>query len=264
MAPTSVFAGLVLLWAEKQAKAILRTVPFSQISHRRDVVVETLAFRFGSYFVTWFLGCFALAAVASIVSSAQEEDDGSAWIPDRHQRAREHLGAIFAAALITFGAFLVGMALSQFVLLAASRAISQHQFSRFSYVAELLVVISVASLVSWLGISIPLILRGRKLWAALKGSVELSSGYEGALSLLVVESLAGSFAAAYLTLYSLRFVIPIAYRYAPSYSWVITVLIALVSAAVEAPLFIGFSLLADPEFHEASSLPRPQQPPHIH
>ena len=123
MAPTSLFAGLVLLWAERQAKAILRTIPSHEISHHWDTVVETLALRFGSYFVIWFLGCFALAAVASIVNSVQDESDGTAWIPDRHQRAREHLGAVFVAALITFIAFLIGMALSQFVLLAAGRAI---------------------------------------------------------------------------------------------------------------------------------------------
>jgi hypothetical protein len=114
MAPTSLFASVVLLWTERQAKAILRAVPFFEISHRWDTVVEVTGLRFGSYFVIWFLGCFALATVASVVNKVEDEGDDTAWIPDRHQRAREHLGPVFVAAWITFCAFLAGMAVSQF------------------------------------------------------------------------------------------------------------------------------------------------------
>jgi len=261
MAPTSVFAGVVLLWAERQAKAILRAVPLPEISHHWDTVVEVTGLRFGSYFAIWFLGCVALATVASVVNRVGEEGDDTAWIPDRHQRAREHLGPVFVAALITFCAFLAGMAISQFVLMAAYRVIGWHRVSRFTYVVELLVIITVASLVSWLGASIPLVLRGTKLWAALKRSVELSSGYEGALLLLVVESVAGSFVAGYLTFYTLHFLVPSDLRHTPWYGRVLALVAALVSATVEAPLFIGFSLLADPEQLEASSFPVSQQTP---
>jgi hypothetical protein len=168
---------------------------------------------------------------------------------------------VFVAALITFCAFLAGMAISQFVLMAAYRVIGWHRVSRFTYVVELLVIITVASLVSWLGASIPLVLRGTKLWAALKRSVELSSGYEGALLLLVVESVAGSFVAGYLTFYTLHFLVPSDLRHTPWYGRVLALVAALVSATVEAPLFIGFSLLADPEQLEASSFPVSQQTP---
>ncbi len=260
MAPTSLFAGVVLLWAERQAKAILRTVPFFETSRHLDKVVEATVLRFGSYFVIWFLGCFALATIASVVNKIEDEGDDIAWIADRHQRAREHLGPVFVAAWITFCAFLVGMAVSQFVVMAASRVIGWHRVSRFTYVVELLAIVTVASLVSWLGTSIPLILRGTKLWAALKRSLELSSGYEGALVLLVVESAAGSFVAGYLAFYTLHLLVPSDLRHTPWYGWVVSVVTALVSATVEAPLFIGFSLLADPEFHEASSLPASQHP----
>jgi hypothetical protein len=89
--------------------------------------------------------------------------------------------------------------------------------------------------------------------------VELSSGYEGALLLLVVESVAGSFVAGYITFYALHFFVPSDLRHTLWYGWVIALVTALASAAVEAPLFIGFSLLADPEQLNTSSLPASQQ-----
>ena len=120
--------------------------------------------------------------------------------------------------------------------------------------------VTVATLVSWLGASIPLLVRGdMKLWAALKRSLELSSGYEGALFLLVVESVVGTFAAGYATLYILHSLVPGQFRYTFWYGWAVTLIAILASAAMEAPLFIGLSLLADPEFHNAPSLPASQQ-----
>lgn len=110
------------------------------------------------------------------------------------------------------------------------------------------------------GASIPLLLRGdTKLLAALKRSVELSSGYEGALFLLVVESVAGTFVAAYGTFYALHLLVPSTLRYTPWYGWVVNLIAMLVSAAVEPPLFIGFSLLAEPEQLNVPSLPAFQQ-----
>ena len=114
----------------------------------------------------------------------------------------------------------------------------------------------VCSVVSWLGPAIPLIVRGNTTaWAALKRSVELSSGYEGALFLLVVESVAGTFVAGYGTIYALHLLVPSTLRHAVWYGWAATLAAVLASAAVEPPLFIGLSLLADPEQLNASSLP---------
>jgi hypothetical protein len=261
IAPTSLFAGFVLLWSEKQAKAISNAVPFFEISYHWDKLVEATVVRFGGLLAAWFLGCFALASLASVVNRVEEESAEAAWVPDHHQRAREHIGGVFVLALITFCTFLTGLALAQFVITAAIRVVGWRRFSPFSHAASLIGIVAVASLVSWLGASIPLILRGTKLWAALKRSVELSSGYEGALVLLVLESLTGSLVAFYLVLYSLRFLIPSDLRHAPWYGWVLTLVAALSSATVDAPLFIGFSLLADPEQLNASSFPVSQQTP---
>lgn len=199
------------------------------------------------------------------MNALEVESDGAAWISDRHQRAREHLGGIFAVALITFCLSLAGLALSEFVQSAAVRVVGWRRFSRFSYATALIAVVTIASVVSWLGAAIPLLLRGEtRLSAALKRSVELSSGYEGALFLLVVESVAGAWIAGYGTFYALRLVVPSVLRSTVWYSSAAILVAVLASAAVEPPLFIGLSLLADPEQLNASSFPRSQHPPHVH
>jgi hypothetical protein len=126
--------------------------------------------------------------------------------------------------------------------------------------------IVVASIVSWFGAAIPLTLRGNTgVWAALKKSVELSSGYEGALFLLVVGSMMGPYIGWYAVHYGFRFPLPDSLRYTSWYGWFVYIVAILVSAAFEPPIFIGFSLLADPERFTAlsSSLPGSQQSPYI-
>lgn len=151
MMPTTLLADVVVLWADRQIKAIFKAIPFLEIPHHWDKVVEAGVLRFGSFFAAWFLGCFALATIASVVNGLEEDGEGAAWIPDRHQRAREHLGGVFVAALITFCLFLAGFALSEFVQNAAVRVVGWPRFSRFSYAASLIAIVTVASLVSWLG-----------------------------------------------------------------------------------------------------------------
>jgi hypothetical protein len=138
-------------------------------------------------------------------------------------------------------------------------------FSRFVYFETALSVVLVASLVSWLGTAIPLILRGNiTVWSALKKSVELSGGYEGALFLLVIETVAGSVLGAYATFYGLRLLFPDYLRHTLWYGWGLSAIAVLASAALEPPLFIGLSLLADPERLNVASLPIPEQAAHIH
>jgi hypothetical protein len=260
MAPTSLLAGVVLLWADWEIKGIFRGIDLFEVPNHWDKVVEAGLLRFGSFFAAWFLGSFALATIASVVDRHEGESDGASWIPDRHQRAREHLGGVFVAALITYCAFLTGIALSEFVQNAAIRVVGWSRFSRFSLAAGLIGYVVVASLVSWLGASIPLLLRGdTKLLAALKRSVELSSGYEGALFLLVVESVAGTFVAGYATFYALHWLVPSELRHALWYSWAVNLAAVLASAAMEAPLFIGLSLLADLDVLNSRSPPGSQQ-----
>ncbi len=104
------------------------------------------------------------------------------------------------------------------------------------------------SIVSWLGIAIPLIVKsGMSVMAALKKSVKLSAGYEAALFLLVIESVAGGLIAWYVVLHAASWLVPSSLQYGPWYWWFLNLIGVLASAAVDPPLFIGLSLLADRE-----------------
>ncbi len=265
MAPTSVLATIVVLLSDQWATAILRSIPRGETRYRFGEVVEGLALRFGGFFVSWFLGCFALAAVATVVNGLEEDDPDIAWKHDSHQRAREHFGVLLLAAMITFCAFGAGLAVAEFVQLAAAKLIGWAHFSRSIWPATVTGVVVVASIVSWLGTAIPIILRGKiSAGAALKRSVEVSSGYEGALFLLVVESLVGSYLAWYATYHGLRMLVPDPFRHTLWYGWGVYLLAILVTASVEPPLFIGFALLADLDQLNGPLLPRSQHPPYIH
>jgi hypothetical protein len=248
MAPTSVLGGAVLLLTTQRINAILRTIPRGEIPTLANAVtISTL--RACSLFLIWLLGCFALAAIAIAINAESEtesEDDQQVWKHDSYERAREHFGAIFLVAVITLCAFLVGVIGLAFVEIAAlkisSAARASHLWRTFGYVGFVIV----ASIVAWLGAAIPLIVKKDfRVGAALKRSIELSSGYEGALFLLTLESVLGSFIAWYVVTYAMRAVIPVQMQYAQWYGYLLNLVGVLASAAIESPLFIGFSLLAD-------------------
>ena len=264
MAPTSILASAVLWVANQRITAINRSIPFAEMKYHRWEIAAIMALRFGSYFVSWLLGCFALAGIATVVNNLDPEDVDSPWRHDSHQRAREHFGAIVLAAAFTFCAFLAGMAVGGFVVSAVIRVVGWSHFAWFNYGASLASSVAVASVVCWLGMTIPLIVAGNTgVWAAVKKSLKLSNGYEGGLFWLVVQSVAGSFVAVYATYYGLRFLFPDHLRYTLWYGWLVYIVAVLAGAAVEPPIFIGFSLLADPDQLKASTLPRPQHPPYI-
>jgi hypothetical protein len=209
-------------------------------------------------FISWFLGCFALAAIATVVNRLDGDDRNSVWISDSYQRARERFGPLVLAACCSFGLFLVGMAVVLFVDLALLRRAAPAPVSRFNYGAVLIGSLIVASMVSWLGMAIPLLLSENiGVWTAVKKSVKLSNGYEGFLFLLVIESLAGSYVAWYAVHYGLSFLFPVQLRYTAWYGWLVYSVSILASAAVQPPMFIGFSLLAAAE-PSVSQFPSPE------
>jgi hypothetical protein len=83
------------------------------------------------------------------------------------------------------------------------------------------------------------------------------------LFLLVVESMAGSYVAWYAVPLGLRFLFPPHLQYTTWYGWVVYFVAILASAAVQPPMFIGFSLLAASEPQNSSFLPGAQQPSHV-
>jgi hypothetical protein len=244
-APTSVLASIILLMADRKIREIYGSFPISQILFHNLEVAETGVLRYGSFFLSWFLGCFALAAIATVANGLNRGEEGSVWISDSFQRAREHFGVLFLTAIVTFSIFLAGMAGVEFILFASIRLVGWARFSRYDYGAYFFGTAVAASIVSWLGMAIPLLLAENiGVWAALKKSVKLSNGYEGFLFLLVVESLAGSYAAWYAVHYGLTFLFPPILRQTEWYGWLVFFVSALASAAVQPPMFIGFSLLA--------------------
>ena len=256
-APTSLLAAAVVWAGNQKVRELQRGILHVAMGHQLAAIAAATAVRFGSYFISWLLGCFAFAAIATTVNNLDEDDVDSVWRHDSHQRARENFGRLVLAAFITFCSFLVGVVASEFVQFAAIQVVGWSHFARFIYGASLVGTVVVASVVSWLGMTIPLIVAGNTgVWAALKKSMELSDGYEGALFWLVVQSVAGSFAAWYATVYGLRLVTPVQLQYTVWYGWLVYIVAILAGAAVEPPLFIGLSLLANPDPLKISALPR--------
>jgi hypothetical protein len=102
-----------------------------------------------------------------------------------------------------------GMAAMGVVDVAIVKIIGWARFSRFVFAASLIAYVAVASIVSWFGAAIPLVLRGNiSVWTALRKSLEASDGYQGFLFLLVIESLVGSYLAWSVAHYVLLLMLP--------------------------------------------------------
>lgn len=259
-APTSLLASVVLLMADRKIKEIYRSFPITQISHHMLEVAESGGLRYGSFFISWFLGCSALAAIATVANGLDKSEREDVWISDSFQRAREHFGPLLLAAVITFGIFLASMAAMEFVVFTLIRVVGWARFSRFTYEASFVGVVAVSSIVSWFGMAIPLILAGDiGAWAALRKSLKISNRYEVFLALLVCESLVGSYVAWYAVHYGLTFLFPAQLTYTAWYGRLVYFVTILASAAVQPPMFIGFALLAAKEHPNHSSLPSSQQ-----
>jgi len=247
-APTSLLASIVLLMADQRIRAIYGGIPRGELQYHWAEIVEAFAVRVGGFFVSWFLGCFTLAAIATTVNGLKADDSSEVWKSDSYQRAREHFGGLLLTAALTFCIFLAGTAVFGFILSTLTRLVGWAHFARFNLVASLISYVIVASIVSWFGMAIPLMLSSDiGVWRSLKKSLKISNGYEGFLFLLVVESLAGSYVGWYAVHYGLSLLLPPQFQYTAWYGWLVYGLSILASAAVQPPMFIGFSLLAAKE-----------------
>jgi len=246
-APTSVIACVVLYMADQRIRTIFGSIPRGEIQYHWAEIAETGVLRFGGFFISWLLGAFALGAIASAVGNLDSNDD-EVWRHDSHRRPREYFLPLLIIAVFTYCAFLVGMSMDMFVNVALVRLIGWAHYARFNLFATVAGYVVIAGIVSWFGAAIPIVLRGDiGTWAALKRSVKLSNGYEGFLFLLVIESVVGSYVAWYATPYALTLMFPASLRQTEWYGWLVYLVAVLAAAAVEPPLFIGFSLLAADE-----------------
>jgi hypothetical protein len=264
-APTSLLASVVLLMADRKIVQIFRSFPITQISFHMLEVAEGGSLRYGSFFISWFLGCFALAAIATVINGLNEGESDDVWISDSFQRARERFGPLLVTAILTYGIFLIGMAAAEVIISASIRVVGWARFSRYNYWASSIGVVVVGSIVGWFGMAIPLILAdGTGVWSALKRSVKISDGYEVFIFLLICESMVGTYVAWYAVSYGLAFLFPAQLRYTQWYGWVVYFVTILASAAVQPPMFIGFSLLASERNTDLELLSNSQQPAQVH
>lgn len=252
-APTSVLATVVLVEADSTIREISPRIHHFYEMLQPTALVEIFLLRFGSYFVAWFLGCFALAAIATVVSRLDIEDEN---LPLRgsHQRAREHLGGIFKTAIATFIAMLIGMAILEFAILTIVKVVGYARFHLYTYPVSLIGAAIVAGIVARLGMAIPLVVRGIGVWAALNESLKIGERHKGFLYLLLIQSLVGSYVGWYAVHY-LLLLVPYSVKMLGWYSWGVLILSALTSAAVQPPMFIGFSVLAEEGDSAGKDLP---------
>ena len=266
IAPTSLVAAGIVHVVDYQIREIYRTIPHGEILYHKADIAETFVLRFAGFFLSWLLGCFALGAISSEVDAdADKEHDDGTWKHDAHQLTREHFGKVTSIACFTFFTFLIGLALAQIVEISAVKALGWQRFRPFLFWAELAGYVIVASIISWLGTAVPLVIKADcKVWAALKKSIELSSGYEGAFLWLVLQSVLGAYAVWYLIHYLTGMILPFALLHTSWGHWGLVLIAVLASAAIDSPLFISFSLLAGPEkIKEPFSFPEAQQTPGI-
>lgn len=133
MAPTSLLAAIVLLLVDNKIRSMFAGMRLGEYLHHVGEIALALILRYGSYFLSWFLGCFALAAIASVVNGSDGTAEEANWRHDSYQNAREHLGELFLTGMITFLTFLVILAGLEIVGIAAGRLVGPARFYRFNY-----------------------------------------------------------------------------------------------------------------------------------
>jgi len=128
--PTSLVAAAVLLIADQQVKSIYRSLPRGEAQIHWAAVAGATGLRFGSFVVSWLLGCVALGAIASVVSRLDETGGETAWKHDSHQSVRDNLGALVLVGLFTLSLYGAGMAAAGLVEVAGMRVVGWSRFSR--------------------------------------------------------------------------------------------------------------------------------------
>jgi hypothetical protein len=208
-------------------------------------LIEGFAVNFGCYFLAWLLETASLAAVCSAVSM---NNDTLAVSDDGYRRVRERFGAISYIAFMTYLRFIVLFAILMTLFSYAIfvvRLVPRNLISMesFGYVEAAIVFILCGAAIMGYAFAVPIVLNVEKNGReAMRSSWRLTDGYEGAIFQLIVEGLVSLFVASYAAdwlgkalfrNFDLR-------TWGAWPQWILT---AMVGAAVQIPMFIGFALL---------------------
>jgi energy-converting hydrogenase Eha subunit A len=210
------------------------------------LIFRTLAVRLPEFGLPWLMTAFAFAAVSSAVLGNDVAKNQSS-IADSYTSARERTGPILAVGLITYLVMILGYAIVS--LCAQSIAFSSlapKQNRLFVLEAVLFAGLAIwVGLLSRAGLSIPCLMdhEDAHAWGAIKTSIKMSDGYEPFFILLAVQTVALSILGPWLGRQALvqlwgKGLISSTALQLLGYS-----LDALVPAAVETVLFVGFTVL---------------------
>lgn len=210
------------------------------------------------FFLVWFFGCFAFAATASTVQSLAPESIENLDISDGYSRARDCVRPIFVFAVLTF--LMLGAAYYLSIWLAP-RVAGKMPSAQTGHAAFFVVIYGTCLLaiafVTRYSLAIPKIVdRGGSAWRAMLSTAPMTDGYDGYLLLLVAESVLGTYLAQIVVFLTVQKVLQRTGMIDTAWSgWILILAVALGSALVQPPMFIGFSLLYLEQTREHHALP---------
>jgi hypothetical protein len=209
-----------------------------------------LAFLEGTFY--WFLSAFLLAAVATEVLDSEES---SGVLADSYTRARDRLGPIFVVSLLVWTCYTVSRVTAGF---AVGRIILRFQLGPLSASALFLLPGAlICGLLSRLGLAIPALINdlGSSFSSAVRTSVRKTENWEPFFILFVIKSAIAGYAVFWLANRGLDWLWQRGIVNATLDPWVSRIIYICITAALETPLFIAFSILYRDTITGKQSLP---------
>lgn len=255
IAPAVIFGYLAVSFGTQQAEQIFRHLPRGPavMDHPRELAEMWIA-RMGSWFLSWLVYSFAFSAVAVAVNEIEAERKPLA--EDCYAPGRSHLGRVVGTAswlLIVFMLTTMVIALGGSFLVFV--VLHLHPETAGVYIFTAILLLGASLLTSRLGLAIPAVVIDQcGVSQAIQRSRRLTEGRSGLLTVLLIESLGGSYLAGVTPFW-------IAAHFgagAPPPVWLPWVLVAvaiIAGALVQPVLFVGLSLMYIRERERLSPTP---------